>query len=108
MGCCTGTLTSTFGGGGGTKLFCSQPVSAANADSTKTIRPPARALCPRLPFSPAQPDEREGFISLPYSSWLRKGFAREGFSRSKPSKHPLAVELETENDAGGENFQLIR
>jgi hypothetical protein len=36
-----------------------------------------------------------------------KVFAREGFLRFKPSKHPLAVELEREKDAAGENFQLI-
>jgi hypothetical protein len=56
----------------------------------------------------AQPGEREGFISLPHSFWFRKGLPAKAFSRFEPSKHPLAVELETENDADGENFQLIR
>jgi hypothetical protein len=64
MGCCTGVPTSTFGGGGGTKLFCSQPPSAALASMTKTTREPA-ALCPNLPFSLVRAGERVGFICVP-------------------------------------------
>jgi hypothetical protein len=63
---CTGTPTSTFGGGGGTKLFCSQAVSATSADSVKEMRQAARAVCPTLPFGLTHAGEREGFIPLPY------------------------------------------
>jgi hypothetical protein len=38
MGRCKGTATSTLGGGGGTKLFCSQALKPTEAIMTKAIR----------------------------------------------------------------------
>ena len=57
--------TSTFGGGGGTKVFCSQPLSAANANMTKAICETAMAPCLMRPFNAAHAGERAGFISVP-------------------------------------------
>jgi ABC-type uncharacterized transport system YnjBCD ATPase subunit len=38
MARCTGGATSTFGGGGATKLFCSQALKLTKADMTKAER----------------------------------------------------------------------
>jgi hypothetical protein len=46
--------TSTFGGGGGTKVFCSQALSIVKADMTNAIREAVAALC-----------KREDFIAVP-------------------------------------------
>jgi hypothetical protein len=46
--------TSTFGGGGGTKVFCSQALNIAKADMTNAIREAVAALC-----------KREDFIAVP-------------------------------------------
>jgi hypothetical protein len=35
---CTGNATSTFGGGGGTKLFCSHALNAPEANMAKAMR----------------------------------------------------------------------
>jgi hypothetical protein len=86
----TGGATSTFGGGGGTKLFCSQALNATHANMTKTLRGTATALC-----------KREGIIAVPQiclvleTCWLGRKF-----SPSMDINNPLAVEPETENDAG--------
>jgi hypothetical protein len=47
---CTGTATSTFGGGGGTKVFCSQALNAMAADATDSIRNPALARSRKKSF----------------------------------------------------------
>jgi hypothetical protein len=44
---CAGVATSTFGGGGGTKVFCSQALNAANADKANAARKAMTALCKR-------------------------------------------------------------
>ncbi|WP_244562439.1 hypothetical protein [Bradyrhizobium lablabi] len=59
----TGGATSTFGGGGGTKLFCSQALNATHANMTKAIRE-AAAACPTLPFNVMHAGEHEGFIPV--------------------------------------------
>src|ERR1700737_3205820 len=51
---CTGTPTSTLGGGGGTKLFCSQALNATHANSTNKLRDAVTPFC-----------EREGIIPVP-------------------------------------------
>jgi hypothetical protein len=65
-----GTPTSTFGGGGGTKLFCSQAVNPTNGNMTKAprkkqARKPAAAVWRWTPFGLADLGERVGFISEP-------------------------------------------
>jgi hypothetical protein len=64
MARCTGAATSTFGGGGGTKLFCSQALNATHANIAKQAGKIAVA-CPALPFGLMNAGERVGFISLP-------------------------------------------
>jgi hypothetical protein len=96
---CTGTPTSTFGGGGGTKLFCSQALSATNADMAKTILETAAALCLTALFSPVHAGERAGFIPCLIQSCCSASFLFEDFPRCSNSNNLLAVELEKENDA---------
>src|ERR1700704_4389927 len=97
---CTGTPTSTFGGGGGTKLFCSQALNATHANAARTIRGAATALC-----------EREGIIPVPQSFYFNKQFLFQQtilFGRSMSSvphsNNLLAEEPETENDAAARLF----
>jgi hypothetical protein len=96
-----------LGGGGGTKLFCSQALNAAKANMAKAMREAA------LRF-PAQFISRSsgsmhageclGFIfRAPFRFAAAKGFAEKG-SPSVHSNNPLAVELESENDAACENL----
>jgi hypothetical protein len=87
---CTGTPTSTFGGGGGTKLFCSQALNATHANMTKKLRDTASAFC-----------ECEGMMPVPQSCLLLEAhwFGRK-FSPAMNTNNPLAVEPETENDGG--------
>jgi hypothetical protein len=59
---CTGVATSTLGGGGGTKVFCSQALKAAAADMTKAMREAAAALC-----------KRENIIPVPQLQLVGKG-----------------------------------
>src|SRR3954447_16986897 len=91
MARCTGTVTSTFGGGGGTKLFCSQALKATEAITAKAIRGAATACCECVNF----------IFPCPNRFSLAKAFYSEpGFPPShKSSNNPLAVEPETENDA---------
>jgi len=65
MDCCTGNPTSTFGGGGGTKLFCSQALSATNAATAKDTRQAFAARCLAAPWDLLHAGERVGFISVP-------------------------------------------
>src|ERR1700716_1029917 len=96
---CTGTPTSTFGGGGGTKLFCSQPLKATNANMTIARPEAVAALRVTLPFSLAHIGERVGFIPVPHFILRprRLSGSEEGFAPSKNSNNLLAVELENEN-----------
>jgi hypothetical protein len=57
---CAGSPTSTFGGGGGTKLFCSQALNATHANSTNKLRDAVTPFC-----------EREG-IPCPNSFYFKK------------------------------------
>jgi hypothetical protein len=100
---CTGTPTSTFGGGGGTKLFCSQALSATNADIAKAILETAAALCLTAPFSLVHAGERAGFIPCPIQILLQRKLSVRKLPRGTNSNNLLAVELEKENDAT-ENF----
>jgi hypothetical protein len=77
-----------LGGGGGTKLFCSQALNATHANSTNKLRDAVTPFC-----------EREGIIPVPQSSYFKKQFYSEDqFRPSFHSNNPLAVEPETEND----------
>jgi hypothetical protein len=84
--CWTGKPTSTFGGGGGTKLFCSQPLKAVNANNAKAMCETTMAPCPVRPFGAAHTGKRGDFISIPNSSWPRKGIPQ-----FNDSNNPLAV-----------------
>ena len=96
MACCTGKPTSTFGGGGGTKLFCSQAPSATDADSARTMRETAATFCLMAPFNSAAAGERAGFMSVPQFIVCQKRFcSAEDTSPSETSNNPLAVELES-------------
>src|ERR1700730_15494767 len=44
MDFCAGNPTSTFGGGGGTKLFCSQALNAPHTSTTRMTREAATAF----------------------------------------------------------------
>jgi len=107
---CNGTATSTFGGGGGTKLFCSQALNAANANMTKAIRESMAAPCLARPFILSsfglmQAGECPGFIPAPHFVLRPRRFRRGRRSAFMNSNNPLAVKLETENDAACEIFQ---
>jgi hypothetical protein len=75
---CTGSPTSTFGGGGGTKLFCSQALSVTNADMAKAMRETVAALCLTAPFSSVH--ERAGSIPVPHSILLQRKLSVQRFS----------------------------
>jgi hypothetical protein len=94
---CAGTATSTFGGGGGTKLFCSQALKTPNANTAKAIRPTAADFCLTL----VHDAERIGFISVaPFILRPRRfSFQKNAFCDAMNSNNPLAVEPESENDA---------
>jgi hypothetical protein len=101
-GRCAGIPTSTFGGGGGTKLFWSHPLRAMNADRPKAKRDTAADLFGRL-FG-LMLGEPAGFISVPRSSYSRELRSEEDFPPSENSNNPLAVEPESENDADRKNL----
>jgi hypothetical protein len=87
---CNGTPTSTFGGGGGTKLFCSQALNATHANMTKKKRDMATVF-----------SKREGIIPVPQSCLVVEKHWFEGkFSLITNTNNPLAVEPKTENDPG--------
>jgi hypothetical protein len=71
--CCTGNPTSTFGGGGGTKLFCSQPVSKTKAAMAKHRRQAFAAPGLAAPSGLQHAGERVGFIPVPQSVLFSKG-----------------------------------
>src|ERR1700682_4239525 len=99
MARCTGTATSTFGGGGGTKLFCSQALSATNSDMAKATRETVAALGLAAPFSPVHAGECAGFIAVPHLILLQRKLSVRRFPQCANSNNLLAVELERENDA---------
>jgi len=59
---CTGTATSTFGGGGGTKVFCSQALKMPNAAMASAARQTEDAPCPMVRCRLGRAGERVGFI----------------------------------------------
>ncbi|MGE9007992.1 hypothetical protein ACO2JO_05390 [Leptospira interrogans] len=59
---CTGTATSTFGGGGGTKVFCSQALKTPNAAMAKTARHAMAPLCLKVSCGLLHASERLDFI----------------------------------------------
>jgi hypothetical protein len=113
--CCTGNPTSTFGGGGGTKLFCSQALSATNAATAQDRRQAFAALCRTAPSGLMDAGDRVGFIPVPQSAWFsKKVFQKKFFIQKKAlSRYPrkmannlLAVVLERENDIACESFSV--
>jgi hypothetical protein len=107
---CTGTATSTFGGGGGTKVFCSQALKTPNAATAKAARQTVTPFCPAALVGLDRAGEREAFIfSCPSTFFvLQKALIEKPAFRHpiKSSNNPLAVEPETENDAPRLNLLL--
>jgi hypothetical protein len=99
MARCTGNATSTFGGGGGTKLFCSQALRTPNAATAKTARAATAPLRLTTPCNLSRACERLGFMSVPQS--LERLYAKKQLTTAsdKNSNKPLAGKPETENDA---------
>src|ERR1700754_2362649 len=101
---CTGVATSTFGGGGGTKVFCSQPLKLAKMASRNPIRNSGATTERRPSSNPQQADERASFIPVHQFNLPRKeAFIRRSLSRAFHSNNWLAVEPETENDTARQN-----
>jgi hypothetical protein len=92
---CIGNPTSTFGGGGGTKLFCSQPLNATNADRAKDTRQAVATLCLTALFRPMDAGERIGFIPVPQfvlfekSSFVRKKAV--GYPMKRAFRYPMKI-----------------
>jgi hypothetical protein len=59
---CTGVATSTFGGGGGTKLFCSQALKTPNAAMAKSARHAMAPLRLKASCGLLHASERSDFI----------------------------------------------
>jgi hypothetical protein len=62
---CAGTATSTFGGGGGTKVFCSQALKKFMAAMAKAARRIEALPCPMVRFGQERAGERMSFIFVP-------------------------------------------
>jgi hypothetical protein len=93
--------TSTFGGGGGTKVFCSQALNMVNADMTNAIREAVAASCKREDLMPVPQlifVSRKRCLSK-CNLFQNQDACRRGFLWHLDSNNPLAVEPETENDA---------
>jgi hypothetical protein len=74
---CTGVITSTFAGGGGTKVFCSQALKTAIATTAKPARPTVAPFCAAVPHDPGRAGEREAFIfHAPIGFVLEKALVR--------------------------------
>jgi hypothetical protein len=103
---CIGTATSTFGGGGGTKLFCSQALNRPNAATAKTARQTTAPLCPTAACGLLHASERSDFIlraPIRFVCSASAFYSNCGVRPSdKNSNNPLAGEPETENDAAHE------
>jgi hypothetical protein len=59
---CAGNATSTFGGGGGTKVFCSQALKTPNAARAKATRQTAALLFQAAQSGLKRAGEREAVI----------------------------------------------
>ncbi|WP_247509302.1 hypothetical protein [Bradyrhizobium sp. 157] len=99
-GRCTGAATSTFGGGGGTKVFCSQALKIAIAAIAKAARQAAAPLCATVPCDLKRAGEREAFIfGAPIGFVLERLYSENGIPPShENSNNPLAAEPESEKD----------
>jgi hypothetical protein len=77
--------TSTFGGGGGTKVFCSQALNnMAKADMINAIREAVAALCKREDFIPLPQlhlSKKKTLIEVPFVSEKNARF-EEAFCRA--------------------------
>src|SRR5437879_879520 len=83
---CAGVVTSTFGGGGGTKVFCSQALNATAAAATDTIRvAPARRRNKTTVFKFA--GVRACLISVPRLRVVLK----QAFSQKTAVRHPMKI-----------------
>jgi hypothetical protein len=98
---CTGEATSIFGGGGGTKLFCSQALKTPNAAIAKTARHAIAPPCLTAPCGLLHAGERKDFMSRPQSFVLERLSPQKQLTPpfDKNSNNPLAGKPETENDA---------
>src|SRR4051812_3977974 len=84
---CAGTATSTFGGGGGTKVFCSQAVSARAARATDTLRIVALARSRNKTFIFEDADACACLISG-LGTFL---FSKRLFSQKAAARHPMKI-----------------
>ena len=99
---CTGVLTSTFAGGGGTKVFCSQAVSVKSANAASKTRGAVCALHLKMAIGAVCNIGHAGFIQTPRLKFERKQKARPRYVNSN---NPLAAELKSENDGCRRLFQ---
>jgi hypothetical protein len=67
-----GVATSTFGGGGGTKVFCSQAVNTIAAEASDTTRIEAAARNRKNPFIFKYAGVRACLISVPRLEFVFK------------------------------------
>jgi hypothetical protein len=78
---CTGTATSTFGGGGGTKVFCSQALKMPIAATAIPARQAAAPFCAAVPYGLRRAGEREAFIfRAPIGFVLKKALFKNWLS----------------------------
>ena len=71
-----------FGGGGGTKAFCSQPLRTTNADMAKAMRETPAIPRRVLPSEQAHGGERVGIISVPQLCFVLEISSKKNFRRS--------------------------
>ncbi|WP_245310283.1 hypothetical protein [Bradyrhizobium jicamae] len=78
----TGTATSTFAGGGWTKVFCSQALRTQIAAIAKTARQAIAPFCAAVPYDLERAGERAAFIfSAPIGSVSGKGIIQKSAFR---------------------------
>ncbi|WFU20790.1 hypothetical protein [Bradyrhizobium sp. CB3481] len=80
-GRCTGVITSTFAGGGGTKVFCSQALKTAIATIAKPARLIVAPFCAAVPHDSGRAGEREAFIFRAPIFLSGKGFSQKSAFR---------------------------
>jgi hypothetical protein len=85
---CTGTATSTFGGGGGTKVFCSQALKTPNAATAKATRQSAALFCLAALFGLKRAGEREAFI---FRAPIRFFVLQKAFTEKPAFRHPIKI-----------------
>jgi hypothetical protein len=76
-----------LGGGGGTKVFCSQALKIPNAARAKATRQTVAPFCPAALYDLKRAGERKAFIfSCPDTFFLQKAFNQKSAFR-----HPIKI-----------------